>query len=1118
VRFGVLGAVETGDDGRDIRVGGPKQRALLAMLLLKANEVVSRDRLIEGLWGERPPPSADHTLDDYVSRLRKALGDGRLSRQPPGYVLRTELGELDLERFELLLQQGREELARADAARAAETLSAALGLWRGPALADVANEPFAAAEIARLDERRLTALENRVEADLALGVSSELVPELEALVREHPLEERLVGQLMLALYRSGRRAEALAAFQTARQFLAEELGLEPSPALRRLERAILDQDAALDPPTEHGRPSTLVAPPAAGSRRFRFGGVGDRVPLLLAAAGVLIAVVVPLAVVLSAGRSRLMAPANSVGVIDADRNALSAVVRGVLRPNGIAYGEGAAWVTDNVNDVVLRIDPGRRVVDRIPVGAGPTGVTVGGGKVWVVDQLDRTVSEVDPRARKQVATIQVGNGASAIGFGHGSVWVANTIDNTLSRIDPFQAKVVATIPLGGVPDTIAVAPRGVWVTTESNGRLLLVDPRSDRVTQAIFIGSGPRGVAVGGGSVWVANTPEDTVSRLDPGSGRVRKINVGAAPVGVAYGHGAVWVANSLGGTVSRIDPRTNSARVVRVGNDPTSVAVVGNGLWVTVLPSLESHRGGTVRVIAERQPPHTWSIDPAVTYAISTWQLLSVTNDGLVGYRRVGGLAGNTLVPDLATAVPAPTDGGKTYTFQLREGIHYSNGDLVEPQDIRRAIERVFRIRDPNPAVENWYTGIVGASQCKQRPSGCDLTRGIVTDGAAKTVTFHLTAPDPEFLYKLAFPFAYAVPAGTPNHDVGSSPLPATGPYMTASFSPGHAWLLVRNPGFREWSHDAQPDGYPDRIAAKLDATPQGEVDALKRGAADVSLFPPPNGVHELATRYRSQLHSGPLAATITLALNTRVPPFDHLLARRALNYAIDRRELVSARGGPLAAQATCQILPPTLTGYKPYCPYTLYPGPSGAWSAPNLARALQLVRASGTRGMKVTVPTAGGRDPSAAIARYVVTLLDRLGYRASLATFADPIARLDDSRYRTQIGWFPWYQDYPAPSNFIGSLLTCRSFRPNDQRNLNAAEFCSHAIDAQIKRALGLQARNASAAGELWARIDHELVDQAPWVPLYNERALTAVSARAGNYQFHPYWVVLIDQLWVR
>jgi peptide/nickel transport system substrate-binding protein len=209
-------------------------------------------------------------------------------------------------------------------------------------------------------------------------------------------------------------------------------------------------------------------------------------------------------------------------------------------------------------------------------------------------------------------------------------------------------------------------------------------------------------------------------------------------------------------------------------------------------------------------------------------------------------------------------------------------------------------------------------------------------------------------------------------------------------------------------------------------------------------------------------------------------------------------------------------------MPGYQPYCPYALQPGPGGAGSAPDLAQAEHLVRASATQGDKVTVlyGDEGAPWPSLATARYVVSVLDQLGYRASLRV-ADPNAYwnlLGDSRDRTQIAFFPWYQDYPAPSNFIDPVLTCGSFVPADPGNVNTAEFCDPSIDAQTQRVLAGEVGDPATAAGQWAAIDHEIVDQAPWVPLYNPRDLTVLSARTGNYQFHPYWNLLIDQLWVR
>ena len=261
MEFRILGPLEVTVDGQRIRLGGASLRALLSALLLHANEVVSSDRLIDDLWGEEPPGSGATALQVRVSQLRKALGPAaeRLETTPPGYVFRVRPEELDLDRFSRLV----EEADGSEAAVGSEKLREALSLWRGPPLADCAYEPFAQAAIGRIAQLQLTAMERRIEAELMLGRHSEVVGELEALVVEHPLRETLRGQLMLALYRCGRQAEALAVYRTTRRALVEGLGIEPSPALQELEKAILRQNPELNlvrlPAPER---SILVAPRA----------------------------------------------------------------------------------------------------------------------------------------------------------------------------------------------------------------------------------------------------------------------------------------------------------------------------------------------------------------------------------------------------------------------------------------------------------------------------------------------------------------------------------------------------------------------------------------------------------------------------------------------------------------------------------------------------------------------------------------------------------------------------------------------------------------------------------------------------------------------------------------
>jgi DNA-binding SARP family transcriptional activator len=285
MEFRVLGSLEIWDGSNQIEISGAKRRALLALLVLQANEVVGKDRLVDELWGERAPRTAAASLHNHISRLRKALGPDRLVTRSWGYVLRVDAEQIDLRRFERLLEDAEPLPAKERSAKLAE----ALALWRGPALADLAFEPALEKEICRLEELRMTAVETRLDAELEAGRNAGIIPELEGLIAEHPLRERLRGQLILALYRDGRQAEALEVYRETRRLLRDELGLEPSPALRDLERAILRQDPSLAP-TTRPREALDSRSPQSRWRWPRSPLVAMPVLLLLAGAGVVAAI------------------------------------------------------------------------------------------------------------------------------------------------------------------------------------------------------------------------------------------------------------------------------------------------------------------------------------------------------------------------------------------------------------------------------------------------------------------------------------------------------------------------------------------------------------------------------------------------------------------------------------------------------------------------------------------------------------------------------------------------------------------------------------------------------------------------------------------------------------
>jgi YVTN family beta-propeller protein len=1125
--YRILGPLEVCDGDRRVELGGEKQRALLALLLLHSGEVVQADRLIDDLWGERPPPGAPKALQAHVSRLRKALDshpdaspgtDGHRAERSSadvlvtrgrGYMLRVVPGELDLERFRCVVEEGRQALAEGDPAQASERLRAALALWRGPPLADFTYETFAQAPIAQLEELRLGALEARIEADLALGCHDQVVGELAALVRQNPLRERLRMQLMLALYRCGREAEALDVYQEYRRGLGEELGLDPSQRLRELETAILRRDPSLELPRTSSGGAEVAAGVSSPRRVAR-----ARQPQWLALGALVLAGAAAVAVVaVSAGHTgpTVAIAGNAVGVINPADNAVSAVVPVGSSPSSVAAGAGALWVANYSDDTVSRIGVTTHAVQTIQAGATPSGIAFGEGAVWVADNLGGSVSRIDPTVDRVVQTITVGGGPSGVAFGDRSVWVTNSSDGTLGRIDAVTGAVRDTIALGGGATGVATGLGAVWVTDEANGRVLRVDPQSDQVTQAISVGNGPGAIAVDSSSVWVANSLDGTVSRIDPQTNKVTSvIPVGDGPAAISAGAGGVWVANEFGGSVARIDPATDTSHTIRVGNRPQALATTGGVVWVGTGAAGTSHRGGTLTVVSSGLPG---SLDPAQAYAPTS---TSLTNDGLTAFKRVGGSDGAQVVPDLATSLPTPTDAGLTYTFQLRRGVRYSNGAPVRPEDFRRAIERDFKVGDAlAPA---YYANLLGGRACVAHPVRCDLARGIVADDVAGTVTFHLVAPDPELVHRLAVWDAVAIPAGTPNHNVGLHPIPATGAWEVASATSSEL-RLARNPYFHEWSRAARPDAYPDNMVVKLGASPSQELTAVEGGSADYTADgPPPARLGEVQTRFASQLHIDPGDNVDQLVLNTRVAPFNDPRVRQALNYAVDRAEIARLAGA--GAQPTCQFLPPYIEGYKRYCPYTQQPGSSGVWRAPDLASAERLIATSGTHGTPVTVWMLGISGDESGVGRYVVSLLDRLGYPARLRKLVPESGdkRFADSRTKAQVAVIEYFPNYPAPSEYIKWFLSCQNFIPESSASPNWAEFCDPALDAQIGRALAAEGTNSPAASRMWAGADRIVTDQAPLVPLVDPAAVNFVSRRVGNYQYNPQLGILFDQLWVR
>lgn len=524
-------------------------------------------------------------------------------------------------------------------------------------------------------------------------------------------------------------------------------------------------------------------------------------------------------------------------------------------------------------------------------------------------------------------------------------------------------------------------------------------------------------------------------------------------------------------------------------------------------------HMGGTLRLTGAAA---AGTIDPQINYTSQFWSVLFITNDGLVAFKHVNGAASNDVVADLATEVPKPEDGGKTYVFHIRKGVKFSNGQDVTPADVVATFQRIFKVSNPNAG--SWYNVIVGADACLKTPATCTLAGGVVADDAAGTVTFHLTQPDSEFFYKLATPFADIVPANTPAKDLGTTAAAATGPYMITSYDPQKNMVLKRNPYYKEWSKLAQPAGYVDEIDYTFGPKPEDEVTAIENGQQDWMFDSPPSDrLPEMASKFPNQIHINPLFAIYYAPMNVNIAPFNNKDARLAVNYAINRKSTVNIYGGPRLAVPNCQILPPGFPGYKAYCPYTKNPG--AKWTAPDMAKAKELMQKSGQIGQKVTV-IADDQNVDPALGTYLVSVLNELGFKATLKVISANIqfTYIQNTKNNVQISISQWYQDYPAASDFINVLLSCGAFHPGSDASINIAGFCDKGIDAQINKNLITAVTDQKAANAEWAKLDAELTDQAPWVTMFTPKQLDFVSKRLGNFTYSEQFHMIYSQVWVQ
>jgi peptide/nickel transport system substrate-binding protein len=524
-------------------------------------------------------------------------------------------------------------------------------------------------------------------------------------------------------------------------------------------------------------------------------------------------------------------------------------------------------------------------------------------------------------------------------------------------------------------------------------------------------------------------------------------------------------------------------------------------------------HRGGTMRLVARSA---AGTLDPHINYTLQYWQIYQSVYSGLTAFKKGAGEEGFKVVPNLAEEIPAATGDGKTYVFKIRKGIKFSDGREVTVKDVVASFQRLFKVSSPTSG--GFYSVIAGADKCIAEPVSCTLDGGVVGDEAAGTVTINLTRVDPEFMFKLAVPHAAVLPADAPASDAGSIPIPGTGPYFFSAYDPNKGLTMSRNPHFKQWSEDAMPDGYPDVVQYDFGLTDEAEVTAVMNGEADWMFDQPPTDrLGEIGTKFKDQVYINNLTAWWYAPMNTRIPPFDNVKARQAVNFAIDRKTLVNLFGGPALAAPVCQVLPPTFPGHQPFCLYTKDPGET--WSAPDIEKAKQLVEESGTKGQKVTI-IAEDTAVSKAIAVYLQSVLNEIGYQAEVKPISPNIqfTYIQNTNNKVQISLSQWYQDYPAASNFLNVLFGCGSFTEGSDSSINIAGFCNETVEAKMKEAFALAPTDPEAANKIWAEVDRMVMEQAPAAPLFTPKHIDFVSKRLGNFQFNAQFYWMVTQSWVQ
>lgn len=1110
-------ALETdGLESEDARFPGRQGRLLFAYLAVAQGRPVPRGELAEALWGEALPATWEKALTVLVSKLRALLAshgiDGASALASAFGCYRLELPEgswVDVVVAVNAAQEAEEALAAPDiaTAKAAASLAASLTL----AVFLPGEDGWWVEEKRReLADVRSRALGVLAETCLRSGDAAGAAKWAEQAIVLEPFRETGYRSLMGAHVAAGNRAEALRVYERCRLLLAEELGTFPSPETESIYRALLQAPSApteTAPPTSPAREAASVAPPERRPEPAPRPRLRSRKRLAVAALILPIAATLVTALMTRKGDERhVTVAANSIVALKPSGSIAITVAVGA-RPVAITSAARALWVANLDDQSVSRVDLTTHQVARdLAIGGAPGALAATSSAVWVTDGAGR-LSEIDPQYNqvtpiRQLAAPALSDRATTWSMlaAFGSVWIVDP-DGYVSRVDPDRARRLGSVDVGNEPSAIAAGAGSVWVTNSADGTVTRIDPAT-LLTTTIPVGHGPAAVTVDAAGAWIANAGDDTLVRIDPQTNAVvGTTRVGDGPTAVLATPSALWVANRRDGTVMRLDRHSGKVtKTIHLGGAPDALASAAGRVWVAVAsaPPRPATSGGVARLTVRDDFA---SLDPALTAMSTSALAVSYTTcANLVTYPDKPAPAGSRVVPEVAEAIPTPTDNGTTYTFMIRSGFRFSppSNEAVTASTFKSTIERVANPRLKSPLTAQ-FSGIVGY-RAYVTGKAHELS-GVLARG--NMLTIRLTQPDGALLANLAGGAACAVPGDTPAVPGGLNDVPSAGPYYIASYTPRQQLILARNPNY-----DGDRPHHLDQIVFAIGVDSSRALQQIEAGTADYAIDGlPRNAGPRLEARYgaagkaatagHQQYFISPANGERFLHMNTSRPLFSDVRLRRAVSYAIDRAALAAlgrrfAESNPFnSGQPTDAFTPPSIAGATDAHVYPV--------NGPDLLRAKQLAGHVHAMAIMYTPNLAPWLQEAQIIRQNLKPLgIDVEVKEFPIDDFYARIGRRGEPFDLAVSGWaFSSTDPAQAFETFDGS-----SIRPTD--NDNFSYFNDPAFNRELKTAAKL---SGTERYRTYGRLEIELQrDLVPAAAFAINASRDLFSARIGCQTYQP------------